>query len=139
MKKRILFVCIHNSSRSQMAEAFINTFASDDFEAESAGLEKGNLNPYVIKAMKEIDIDISKNETNSVFDFHKEGRLYDYVIAVCDKKAKDNCPIFPGKHEMLHWEFPDPAGAIGNDDEKLQFAKTVRDQIKNKIENWLKI
>ena len=95
-KIKILFVCIHNSARSQMAEAFVNTFHSDKFIAESAGLEPGILNPLVVKSMAEIGIDISKNETKDVFEFFKDGRRYDYVITVCDEASGQRCPIFPG-------------------------------------------
>jgi arsenate reductase len=137
-KKRVLFVCIHNSARSQMAEAFVNKFASEKFEAESAGLEPGKLNPFVVKAMAEIGIDISKNNTNSVKDFYAEGRKYDYVIAVCDKEAADKCPIFPGVNKVLHWPFEDPSSFTGDDTEKLEFTKKVRDQIKEKVLNWVK-
>lgn len=136
-KKRVLFVCVHNSARSQMAEAFVNNFAGERFEAESAGLEPGKLNPFVVWAMKEIGIDISENDTNSIKDFYEEGRKYDYVIAVCDKKAAEQCPIFPGISKVLHWPFEDPSSVDGNDDEKLEVARRVRNQIKAKITEWL--
>ena len=136
-KKRILFVCVHNSARSQMAEAFVNNFAGERFEAESAGLEPGKLNPFVVRAMGEIGIDISENNTNSIKDFYEEGRKYDYVVAVCDKKAAEQCPIFPGVSEILHWPFEDPSSVKGNDEEKLKVARKVRDRIKEKIVEWL--
>lgn len=136
-KKRILFVCVHNSARSQMAEAFVNNFAGERFEAESAGLEPGKLNPFVVRAMEEIGIDISENNTNSVKDFYEEGRKYDYVVAVCDKKAAEQCPIFPGVSDILHWPFEDPSSVDGNDEEKLEVARRVRNQIKAKIIEWL--
>ena len=84
-KKKVLFVCIHNSARSQMAEAFLKQMAGDRLEVESAGLEPGKLNPIVVEAMKEVGIDISQNKTKSVFDFYKQGKKYDYVITVCDE------------------------------------------------------
>ena len=136
-KKRILFVCVHNSARSQMAEAFVNNFAGERFEADSAGIEPGKLNPFVVLAMKEIGIDISENNTNSVKDFFDEGRKYDYVVAVCDKKAAEQCPIFPGVSDILHWPFEDPSSVDGNDEEKLEVARRVRNQIKAKIIEWL--
>ncbi len=136
-KKRILFVCVHNSARSQMAEAFVNNFAGERFEADSAGIEPGKLNPFVVLAMKEIGIDISENNTNSVKDFYEEGRKYDYVVAVCDKKAAEQCPIFPGVSDILHWPFEDPSSVDGNDEEKLEVARRVRNQIKAKIIEWL--
>ncbi len=132
-KKRVLFVCIHNSARSQMAEAFLNKYASDIFIAESAGLEPGKLNPYVVKAMSLEGIDISKNNTNSVKEFLESGRKYDYVIAVCDKEAAEKCPIFPGVKKILHWPFKDPSSFNGSEKEKLEFTKKIRDEIKYKI------
>jgi arsenate reductase len=116
-----------------MAEAYLNRFASDRFEAESAGLEPGILNPLVIEAMKEEGIDLSANQTNSVFDYFKEGRLYSYVIAVCSKEAEERCPIFPGVNRRLHWPFDDPAAFEGSQDQKLEKTREVRDQIKAKV------
>ncbi len=132
-KTKVLFVCIHNSARSQMAEAFLNRLGEKDFMAESAGIEPGKLNPYVVEVMAEIGYDISKNATKSVFDFAKEGRKYDYVITVCDKDAAERCPVFYGPHEHLHWSFPDPSTMEGTDDMKRSKARAVRDEIKRKI------
>jgi arsenate reductase len=137
MKKRVLFVCIHNSARSQMAEAFLKQLGGDMFEVESAGLEPGKLNPYVVKAMQACDIDISQNKTKSAFDLFKAGKVFHYVIAVCDAKAAEQCPIFPSMIEKLHWPFPDPSSVQGTDQEKLDCAIKVRDQIKEKIEQWI--
>lgn len=137
VKKRVLFVCIHNSARSQMAEALLNSIAPDKFTAESAGLEPGKLNPFAVRAMAEIGIDISKNSTNAVADYLKEGRQYDYVIAVCDKEAAEQCPIFPGTGEKLHWAFADPSSFKGTDEETLAFAAFVRDEIEIRIKEWL--
>ncbi|QAR33399.1 arsenate reductase ArsC [Geovibrio thiophilus] len=138
MKKRVLFICIHNSARSQMAEAFLNRMAPDRFHAESAGLEPGGLNPFVVKVMADVGIDISGNSTNAVADYLREGRKYDYVIAVCDKEAAERCPIFPGSGDKMHWAFRDPSSFQGSDEEKLSFAAAVRDEIRQKIEDWLK-
>ena len=96
-KTRGLFVCIHNSARSQMAEAFLNNLAGDRFEAESAGLEPGILNPFVVKAMREADIDISGHKTKDVFEFFKQGKRFDYVITVCDEGSAGKCPFFVAK------------------------------------------
>ncbi|MDD5131246.1 MAG: arsenate reductase ArsC [bacterium] len=134
----ILFVCVHNSARSQMAEAFMNKLANDKFIAESAGLEPGVLNPLVIEVMKEIGIDISQNQTKSVMDFFKQGKLYRYVITVCDEGAAQKCPLFPGVAKTIHWSFADPAGFTGPWEEKLQKTREVRDQIKAKIETFIK-
>ena len=95
-KKRVLFVCVHNSARSQMAEAFLNALAPDRFVAESAGIEPRTLNPTVVEAMKGGGIDISKNTTKSVQSFIAEGRRYDYIITVCDEASAERCPVFPG-------------------------------------------
>ncbi len=135
-KSKVLFVCIHNSARSQMAEAFLNTLYGDHFEAMSAGLEPGVLNPYVVRAMQELGIDISGAATKSVFDLYKAGKLYSYVITVCDPEAAERCPIFPGVTKRLHWGFPDPSRAQGSDDEKMAITRTVRDAIRQQIEEW---
>src|SRR5882724_3872962 len=95
-KKRVIFICIHNSARSQMAEAFLNHICGDEYEAHSAGLEPGKLNPIVVEAMQQIGIDISGNKTKSVFDMFKSGNLFHYAITVCDETSAERCPIFPG-------------------------------------------
>ena len=137
-KKKVLFVCIHNSARSQMAEAFLNVMASGRFEAESAGIEPGTLNPIVVDAMKDAGIDISFNRTKSVHDFLNEGRTYDYVITVCDEANAERCPVFPGGGAKLHMGFEDPSGFDGSYEEKLEKTKIVRDQIKIRLEQWVK-
>jgi arsenate reductase len=120
-----------------MAEAFLNTLAGDSFYAESAGLEAGTLNPYVIQVMKEEGIDISQNKTDSVFEFFKQGRLYDYVIAVCDAANAEKCPVFPGICNRLNWSFSNPAEFTGTDDEILTATRKVRDMIKAEIEKFI--
>ena len=137
-KKRVLFICVHNSARSQMAEAFLKQLAGESFEVESAGLEPGKLNPIVVEAMKEAGIDISQNKTKSVFDFYKQGKQYDYVITVCDESQGQACPVFPGPGERLHWGFDDPWAFSGSGDEKLAKTRQVRDKIKARIMEWLK-
>ena len=109
MKKKVLFVCIHNSARSQMAEAFLNQICGDEFEAHSAGLEPGQLNPLVVEAMREIGIDISGNQTKAVADMSSNRANVAYVITVCDETSAERCPIFPGATTRLHWSFPDPS------------------------------
>ncbi|MGA7836495.1 MAG: arsenate reductase ArsC [Ignavibacteriaceae bacterium] len=138
MKKiKVLFVCIHNSARSQMAEAFLNHLGKDKFIAESAGFEPGILNPVVVEVMKETGIDISGNKTKSVFDFFKEGRTYHFVITVCDESAAERCPIFPGIAKKLHWGFKDPSSIEGTLEEKLRGTRIIRDQIKAHIEKFI--
>jgi arsenate reductase (thioredoxin) len=135
-KTRVLFVCVHNSARSQMAEVFLNRMAGDRFEAESAGLEPAELNPLAVEAMGEIGIDISANRADSVFDFYKQDRLYKYVIAVCDEAA-ERCPIFPTFAKRVHWSFADPASFTGSHEERLAKTREVRDQIRTRIEKFI--
>ena len=137
-KLKVLFVCIHNSARSQMAEVFLNRMAGDRFEAQSAGLEPGVLNPLVIAAMAELGIDISGNSTKSVASLIQQGLEYDLVVTVCDGASAERCPVFPGRvAERLHWEFDDPSSASGTESERLAVARRVRDEIKSTIEQFI--
>ncbi len=137
-KYRVLFLCVHNSARSQMAEAFLLKYGGDKFEAMSAGLEPGKLNQNVVKVMNEIDIDISGNKTKSAFELYKQGLHYSYVIAVCDAEAAEKCPVFPGVTMRLHWPFPDPSSFTGTEEEVLEKTRSVRDSIKDKILGFLR-
>lgn len=138
-KSKVLFVCIHNSARSQMAEALLRAVGGEQFEAESAGFEPGTLNPIVVAAMKEIGIDISQAKTKSVFDLYKQGRMYQFVIAVCDESSSERCPIFPGIiRARMQWSFKDPSGFQGSPEEKIAQTRVVRDEIKAKIEEFVK-
>jgi arsenate reductase len=116
-----------------MAEAYLKKFAGDLFQVESAGLEPGKLNPYVVRALQEEGIDISSQKTQSVFELYKAGRLYRYVITVCSKEAAERCPIFPGRTERLYWPFPDPSAFTGSDEEIMTQVRAVRDEIKAKV------
>src|ERR1041384_2942056 len=136
MKKMVLFVCIHNSARSQMAEAFLNQICPEEFEAYSAGLEPGKLNPIVVEAMQEIGIDISRNQTKAVFDMVKSGKTFAYVITVCDETSAERCPIFPGVTTRLHWFFPDPASFRGSREARLEHTRHVRGLIADKVDEW---
>ena len=136
--KKVLFVCVHNSARSQMAEAFLNALATDCFEAHSAGIEPGTLNPMVVRAMQEAGIDISRNKTKSVQRFLDEGRQFDYIITVCDEASAERCPVFPGKGQRVHMGFADPSSFRGSERERLRMTIAVRDQIKAKIKQWIK-
>lgn len=120
-----------------MAEAFLNTLGSDRFVAESAGLEPGKLNPLVVEAMQEIGIDISHKKTQSTEDCLKKGTLYNYVVTVCDEASAEACPFFPGGAKRLHWGFKDPSTLTGSHEEKMQAVRSIRDQIKAKVEQWL--
>jgi len=136
MKKKVLFVCIHNSARSQMAEALLNGMCGDLFEAESAGLEPGALNPLAVEVMREIGIDIGGNETRSVLDVVKSGRPFDYVITVCDESSATQCPVVPGGGERLHWNFSDPSKFTGTWEERLERTREARDAIESKLEEF---
>ena len=136
-KIKVLFVCVHNSARSQMAEAFLNNIAGNRFAAESAGLEPGTLNPLVVKAMQETAINISQNETNDVFEYFKQGRLYSYVITVCDETSGERCPLFPGFAKRIAWTFDDPSSLAGTEEEKMEKVRVIRDEIKEKILHFI--
>ena len=135
-KQNVLFICVHNSARSQMAEAWLNTLCGDRFAAESAGLEPGTINPTVVKVMREVGIDLFEKKTRRVFDVWKSGKLFHYVIAVCAESEEKGCPIFPGVTTRLSWPFPDPSRVEGTEEEKLQQVRTIRDAIREKIERW---
>ncbi len=134
---KVLFVCVHNSARSQMAEAYLNHFGAGRFAAESAGLEPGILNPRVVQVMKEDSIDISGKQTKSVSEMLKRGGLYDLVVTVCDETSAEKCPIFPGASKRLHWGFADPSSLTGTEDEKLDRTRAIRDEIKSKVKAWI--
>lgn len=126
MKKRVLFVCTHNSARSQMAEGLMNAWFGDRYEAKSAGIEPTGVHPLAIRAMAELGIDISRHRSKSIEEFL--GEEFDYVVTVCDH-AKEACPFFPGTKEYIHAGFPDPASAEGTEEERLAAFRRVRDKI----------
>ncbi len=132
-KKRILFICQHNSGRSQIAEAYLKRMLGEDFIVESAGFEPAKeINPLVLQVMKEKGFDLSDKKPQSVFELFKQGKLYDYVITVCDK-GEEKCPVFPGITKRWHVPFPDPAEAEGSAEEKLESVRKIRDMIKDWI------
>ncbi len=133
---KVLFVCIHNSARSQIAEEILRKISKDKFDIESAGIEPGILNPIVIDVLKEIDIDISDKKTKSVKEIYDKGKSFDYVITVCDESNAERCPIFPNLKEQIHWNFQDPSSFEGTYEEKLNKTRIIRDQIQDKIERW---
>jgi arsenate reductase len=120
-----------------MTEEFIRQAAGDRVEVMSAGIEPGAVNPTVVELLKEDGIDISSKQTRSVFDLHKAGERFDYVIAVCDKEAAERCPIFPAEKERIHWPFPDPSKATGSLEEKLAYVRPIRDEIKQKAKEFV--
>jgi arsenate reductase len=121
-----------------MAEAWLNHLCGDLFEAESAGLEPRDLHPLAIEVMKEVGIDISQKKTRSVFGLVKAGRIFSYVITVCDETSAERCPVFPGITRRLQWSFPDPAAVMGTTEEKLIKVRQIRDDIKSAVERWCK-
>lgn len=136
MKKKVLFICVHNSARSQMAAALLNKVGSEFFEAHSAGLEPGVLNPLAVEALREIGIDISKNKTQAVFDVFKSGTLFRFVITVCSESEAKGCPIFPGVTTRLHWPFPDPSKLTGTWEEKLEGTREILKEIDRKVKEF---
>jgi arsenate reductase len=136
-KIKVLFVCVHNAGRSQIAEELLRKMAGDRFEVESAGLEPGKLNPVVVEALKEEGIDITGKQTKAVFDLFKKGNHYSYVITVCEESSAERCPIFPGLTQRLHWSFADPSKFEGTHEEKLAKTRKVREEIRSQIKDWL--
>jgi arsenate reductase len=129
----VLFVCEHNSARSQMAEAFLHQLGAEEFAAESCGLEAGTLNPLVVEVMAEEGYDLSGKTTRAAFDLLKQGRSYDVVITVCSQKASEQCPLFPGRALRLNWPFDDPSRLEGDREARLAQVRIIRDQIKKQV------
>ena len=119
-----------------MAEAFLKRDCGLQFQAESAGLEPGVVNPLAIATMKEVGVDISGNSTQSVFEVYKSGKLFSYVITVCDEASAEACPIFPGAVKRLHWSIPDPGALTGRWKEQLNGARRIREMIKNQVDSF---
>ena len=133
-KTKVLFLCTHNSARSQMAEGLLRNLAGDRFEAMSAGTEATHVRPLAIRAMDELGIDISGQESKTLERYL--GEPFDFVITVCDD-ANEACPVFPGAKRRLHWSFEDPAQATGSEEERLRVFQSVRDEIRERIEGEL--
>ena len=134
-KERVLILCTGNSARSQMAEGLLRREGGERFEVFSAGTQPGGVNPLAVRAMQEIGIDISAHRSKSVDEFRSEE--FDFVITVCDR-AKDNCPVFPGQAERIHWSFDDPAAAVGDTDARLSVFRRVRDEIRERLREFVK-
>ena len=134
---KVLFVCVHNAARSQIAEAYLNALGKGYFQAESAGLEPGVLNPDIVKVMAEEGYDLNDNKTKSVFDFYREGRRYHVVVKVCDTINGQKCPVFPATLAVFEWNHEDPAALIGSDEERLNAARKIRDDIKANIQAFI--
>jgi arsenate reductase len=133
---KVLFVCVRNAARSQMAEAWLNHLHPDLAQAKSAGFEPGILDPMTIQVMKEAGIDISQSPTKGVLDLFSRGERFDRVIGVSDQSADERCPFFPGLTERIFWSFPNPAHFEGTEEEKLAQTRALRDDIKAHIEKW---
>jgi arsenate reductase len=131
---RVLFLCTHNSARSQMAEAFLRHLAGDRFEVASAGTEATRVHPLAIRAMQEVGIDISAQRSKTVDSLLDDP--WDCVITVCDS-ANERCPLFPGRTTRLHWSFEDPSQATGSEDQRVGAFRRVRDQIHARVSDWL--
>jgi arsenate reductase len=130
-KARVLFLCTHNSARSQMAEGLLRHLAGDRFEAHSAGTEATHVRPLAIRAMEEIGVDISGQKSKTLE--HYLGEPFDYVITVCDD-ANEACPFFPGAANRLHWSLPDPSAAAGTEEERLKVFRSVRDGLRDRVQ-----
>ena len=132
-KLKVLFICQHNSGRSQIAEAYLKKFYGSEFEIESAGFEPAPaVNPLVVEAMKEEGLDLSGKKPQSVFELFKQGRLFDHIITVCNDN-ESQCPVFPGITKLWHWPFPDPAAVEGSEAHQLELGRRIRDMVKD----WL--
>jgi len=136
-KRKVLFVCIHNSARSQLAEEILRKKADDCFEVMSAGLEPGTLNPYVVEVLLEDGIDISGKATRAVDDLIVREENFDFVITVCDETSAQRCPVFPGDVHQLHWGFSDPSQFKGSRQEILDQVRAVKNKIQAQIAQWL--
>ena len=130
MKNRVLFVCTHNSARSQMAEAMLREWGGDTFEPFSAGTEATGIKPETVQVMDEIGIDISGQRSKTIDEFR--GQAFDWFITVCDD-AQQNCPVLPGVEQSAHWSIEDPSAATGTPEERLEAFRRVRDQLRNRL------
>ncbi|MGP8199629.1 MAG: arsenate reductase ArsC [Limisphaerales bacterium] len=137
MKKCVLFICTHNSARSQIAEAWLKRMDGPAYEVESAGLEPGTLKPLVIEAMQEAGIDLSGKTTQTVADVLQSERHFDYVFTFYDQKKAGQCPTFPGEIARLHWDIPERPKTPGSNEEQLAHVRSVRELIKQRVEAWL--
>ncbi|MBI2903311.1 MAG: arsenate reductase ArsC [Candidatus Methylomirabilis oxyfera] len=131
---RVLFLCTHNSARSQMAEAFLRALAGQRFEVASAGTEVTRVHPLAIQTMQEVGIDMAGHTSKSLDPFLDQP--WDYVITVCDS-ANERCPLFPHPTKRLHWSFDDPSQATGSDEDRLETFRRVRNQIHARLRQWL--
>ncbi len=135
MKRRVLILCTGNSARSQMAEGLLRNIGGEQVEVSSAGTRPVEVNPLAVEVMREIGIDISAQRSKSVSEF--EGRRFDTVITVCDRAAEE-CPVFPGAPQCIHWSLPDPAAVSGSLEEKHRAFRDVRDVLEQRLREFLR-
>jgi arsenate reductase len=133
---RVLFICTGNSARSQIAEALLRDFGGADFEVFSAGTEPKGVSAYTVRVLAEIDVDWSGARSKSVTEFL--GQPFDYVITVCDR-ARQTCPVFPGRHETLHWDLTDPAEVEGSDERKLEAFRRTRTEVATRLRPFVEL
>lgn len=136
MKDNVLFVCVHNSARSQMAEAFLRAAAGDLFDVFSAGIEAGAMNRLVVDVMAEIGFDLSRAYAKPLSAPEIAGRAYRYVITVCAESDGERCPVVPTQGRREHWSFPDPSALTGTIDERRAQTRRIRDAIRDTVEAW---
>lgn len=133
-KVKVLFFCTENSCRSQMAEGFLRNLGRNRFDVVSAGTEPAGLNPMAVEVMREVGIDLSSYYSKAIDAFLSE--QFDDVITVCDR-ARESCPVFPGKHKALHWSFDDPAAAQGPPEQRLAVFRRVRNEIDGHVRGFV--
>jgi arsenate reductase len=133
-KRRVLFLCTHNSARSQMAEGFLRSLAGDRFEAASAGTEATRVHPLAIRVMSEVGLDLAGHNSKTFEQFLTQP--WDCVITVCDN-ANERCPVFPARTARLHWSFEDPSAATGSEDQRLEVFRHIRGKISAQIRSWI--
>lgn len=134
VKSRVLFLCTHNSARSQMAEGLLRALGGDRFDVQSAGTEATGVRPLAIEVMREVGIDISKQTSKTLDPLLNDH--FDRVVTVCDD-ANESCPVFPNATERLHWSLPDPSRATGSTEDQLAVYRTVRDELRSRIQREL--
>ena len=133
-RRRVLFLCTHNSARSQMAEGLLRSMASGQIEVVSAGSEPGGVHPLAVAVMQEVGIHIASARSKSLDEF--AGQRFDYVITLCDQ-AQESCPVFPGDPKLIHWSFPDPSAATGDENDRYQAFAQVRTELAIRLRTWI--
>ncbi len=133
VKARVLFICVHNSARSQMAEAYLNALGGDRYEADSAGFAPTRINPLVVRVMQDDGIDLTNKATRSVFDCYRSGKFYGYIVTVCSRAQEAECPTFPGIKKRYHWDLENPEDYTGSEEEKLEKLRDLQKRVKKLV------